>query len=131
MPSYRTRARKKGPKKLKKKKGNFTRDPRKLLRWAARGTNKDYEKLRAMAKKARAELPAYIDGVAFDKLAAANRTRMMSAMIEELQDAEEHNISGGFFTDALSWLLTRCPLGTGAAQGALKAHKGDNMNDGF
>ena len=136
MPSYRTRTarKKKGPKKRKKQKGHFTRDPRKLLRWAASGTNKDYEKLRDLAKKARADLPAYIDGVAFDKLASANRTRMMSAMIEELQNAEEHNISGGFLTDALSWLLDKVPFGNwlwpvGAAQGALKAHKGDNLND--
>ena len=124
MPSYRTRTarKKKGPKKRKKQKGHFTRDPRKLLRWAASGTNKDYEKLRDLAKKARADLPAYIDGVAFDKLASANRTRMMSAMIEELQNAEEHNISGGFLTDALSWLLDKVPFGNwlwpGRAQGA-------------
>ena len=136
MPKYKSRnrpAKKKTPK-LPKKKGKFTRDPRKLLRWAARGTHDDYERLRALAKKARHSVPAYIDGVAFDRLTSIDRTRMLSAMIEEIQAGEQHNISGGFFSDALSWILDKVPFGNwiwpvGAAQGALKAHKGDNINE--
>ena len=133
MPKYKSRSKKKAPK-LPKKKGKFTRDPRKLLRWAARGSHDDYERLRALAKKARAAVPAYIDSAAFDKLTTVNRTRMLSAMIAEIQEAEQHNISGGFFSDALSWVLDKVPFGNwlwpvAAAQGALKAHKGDNLNE--
>ena len=59
---------------------------------------------------------------------------MLSEMITETQQNEQHNISGGFFNDALSWLLDKVPLGNwlwpvGAAQGALKAHKGDSINE--
>ena len=137
MPRYKSRTRKPAKKKapkLPKKKGKFTRDPRKLLRWAARGSHDDYERLRALAKKARAAVPAYIDSAAYDKLTTVNRTRMLSAMIAEIQEAEQHNISGGFFSDALSWVLDKVPFGNwlwpvAAAQGALKAHKGDNLNE--
>ena len=87
MPRYKSRTRKPAKKKapkLPKKKGKFTRDPRKLLRWAARGSHDDYERLRALAKKARAAVPAYIDSAAYDKLTTVNRTRMLSAMIAEI-----------------------------------------------
>ena len=136
MPSYRTRTRraKKKTPVAPKKKGRFTRDPRKLLRWAAQGSHQDYEQLRALAKKARDSVPSYIEQAAYDKLQSVDRTRMLSEMITETQQNEQHNISGGFFNDALSWLLDKVPLGNwlwpvGAAQGALKAHKGDSINE--
>ena len=78
MPRYKSRTRKPAKKKapkLPKKKGKFTRDPRKLLRWAARGSHDDYERLRALAKKARAAVPAYIDSAAYDKLTTVNSRR--------------------------------------------------------
>ena len=136
MPSYRTRTKKAKKKKrvVPKKRGKFTRDPRKLLRWAAQGSHQDYEQLRALAKKARDSVPSYIEQAAYDKLQSVDRTRMLSEMITETQQNEQHNISGGFFNDALSWLLDKVPLGNwlwpvGAAQGALKAHKGDSINE--
>ena len=30
--------------------------------------------------------------------------------IEEIQENEQHNISGGFFNDALSWVLDKVPF---------------------
>ena len=135
MPKYKTRTRKTKKKaKVPKKAGRFTRDPRKLLRWAANGTNKDYEKLRGLAKKARESVPTYIDETAFERLARIDRKGMLTSMIQETQANEEHNISGGVFSDALGWLLDKVPLGNwmwpvAATQGALKAHKGDSENE--
>ena len=59
---------------------------------------------------------------------------MMSEMIQETQANEDHNVSGGIFSDALSWILDKVPLGNwlwpvAATQGALKAHKGDSENE--
>ena len=110
MPSYRTRTKKAKKKKrvVPKKRGKFTRDPRKLLRWAAQGSHQDYEQLRALAKKARDSVPSYIEQAAYDKLQSVDRTRMLSEMITETQQNEQHNISGGVFNDALSyWTRSR------------------------
>ena len=79
----------------------------KLLRWAARGTVQDYEKLRQLARKARDSLPGHIDRAAYDRLAHIDRL----TMIEQIQAAEEHNISAGFFLDAVNWLFDKIPFG--------------------
>ena len=106
------------------------RDPNKLMHWAGRGTVIDYDKLRKLAIKARHQLPAYIDGVAFEKLIHVDRL----TMIEEIQAAERHDISAGAFLDGLAWLLDKVPWGNwlwplSASQSAIKARKGDSLNE--
>ena len=107
MPSYRTREVKPKRKQTKQRgttKG-FPRDARTLLRWAGRGSVKDYSRLAEAAKRMRNSLPAYIDGVAFEKLTHVDRL----LMIEEIQASEQHDISAGGFIDGLSWLLDKVP----------------------
>jgi hypothetical protein len=133
MPTYRTRQGTAASKKRKKKRNypkRLPRDPKKLFRWAARGSGTDYEKLRNLAKKARAGLPVHIDSEAFDRITRVDR----SLMIEEIQAAEEHNVSAGFFLDAVNWLLDKVPWGNwnwvvSAAQGGINAQKGDGLNE--
>ena len=132
MPSYRTRQVKTKRKQTKARgtmKG-FPHDARKLLRWAGRGSVKDYSRLAEAAKRMRNSLPAYIDGVAFEKLTHIDRL----LMIEEIQANEQHDISAGGFIDGLAWLLDKVPWGNWlwpvqAAQSAIKAEKGDGLNE--
>ena len=132
MPNYRRRGKQANAAKRKKPKypKRLPRDPVKLLRWAARGTVKDYARLRDLAKKARASLPAHIDRAAFDRLLSVDRL----TMIEEIQAAEEHNISAGWFLDAVNWLFDKVPFGNwlwpvSAAQSSINALKGDGLNE--
>ena len=77
MPNYRTRTARthKKKKKLPRASRRLPQDPRKLFRWAARGSERDYEKLRQLAKKARKSLPSHIDEAAFEKLTHVDRLR--------------------------------------------------------
>ena len=132
MPTYKTRAKrpqKKKPVGRGTKKG-MPQDSRKLLRWAGRGSVKDYTRLAEAAKKLRHTLPAFIDGEAFEKLLRVDRL----LMIEEIQAAEQHDLSAGAFLDAVSWVLDKVPWGNwlwpvSAAQSAIKAQKGDALNE--
>jgi len=133
MPSYKTRGKPDNRKVAKRTRAypkRLPRDPAKLFRWAAKGSLVDYEKLRALAKKMVHQLPAYIDGVAFEKIMHVDRLRM----IEEIQANEEHNVSAGWFLDGVNWLLDKVPWGNwlwpvSAAQSTINAQKGDGLNE--
>ena len=129
MPSYRTRP-KKVLKKKKKAPKQLPRDPRKMLNWAGRGTNKDYEKLRSLAKKYLNKRPSYIDNAAAEKLTRIDKM----LMIEEIQANEQHDVSAGGFLDAINWLLGKVPYGSyvwplKAGQTSINAMKGDGLNE--
>ena len=132
MPSYKTRRRADKPAKKKARRypKRLPRDVTKRLSWAARGTVKDYARLRELAKKARDSLPAHIDRAAFDRLLSVDRL----TMIEEIQAAEEHNVSAGWFLDAVNWVLDKVPFGNwiwpvAASQSAINSLKGDGLNE--
>ena len=130
MPTYRTRQGDKRKKKSRKYPKRLPRDPRKLFRWAARGTDKDYERLRKVAKRARHSLPAHVDRGAYERLENVDRL----SMIEEIQAHEQHDVSAGFFLDAANWLLDKIPWGNwvwpvSAAQSVINAQKGDGLNE--
>ncbi len=131
MPTYRTRTAGGDAKKKKRKyPKRLPKEPKKMYRWAARGTVKDYEKLRSLAAKARHSLPTHIDGEAFERIIHVDRLRM----IEEIQAAEQHDISAGFFMDGLNWLLDKVPWGNwlwpvSAAQSSINSQKGDGLNE--
>jgi len=130
MPTYRSRTTKAPKRKTRKYPKRLPRDPRKLLRWAARGTEKDYEKLRQLARKARHSLPSHIDRDAFARLQNVDRLRF----IDEIQAHEQHDVSAGFFLDGINWLLDKVPWGNwlwpvSAAQSSINAHKGDSLNE--
>ena len=131
MPSYKTRpSNKPAKKKTRKYPKRLPRDPAKLFRWAARGTVQDYEKLRELARKARASLPSHIDRDAFERVVNVDRLRM----IEEIQAAEQHNVSAGWFLDAVNWLFDKVPFGNwlwpvSATQSSINSLKGDGLNE--
>ena len=131
MPTYRSRTAKATSKrKVRKYAKRLPRDPRKLFRWAARGSQADYEKLRKLARKARQSIPMHIDRDAFDRLEHVDRLRM----IEEIQAHEQHDVSAGAFLDAVNWLLDKVPWGNwlwpvSAAQSSINAQKGDSLNE--
>ena len=127
MPKYKTRERKVS-KRTKRKLPH--RLPRKLIRWAAVGTEKDYEKLRELARKARHSVPAYIDGKIVERIARIDRLQM----IEEIQAAEQHDVSAGAFLDGVNWVLDKVPWGNwawpvNASQSKINAMKGDGINE--
>ena len=132
MPSYKTRRSSEKP--AKKKTRRYAKrlplDPTKRLRWAASGTAKDYTRLRELAKRARQSVPAHIDPAAFERLLHVDRL----TMIEEIQAAEEHDVSAGWFLDAVNWVLDKVPFGNwlwpvSAAQSAINSLKGDGLNE--
>ena len=84
MPAYRTKKAASKPKPIKVVR-QLPKDTRKLLRWAGTGSEKDYERLRTLAAKARRTVPTHIDGVAIEKLMHTDRLQM----IEEIQAAEQ------------------------------------------
>ena len=131
MPKYRSRQAQQ-PKKRKTRKyaKRLPRDPRKLFRWAAQGTDADYKKLRELARKARHSLPSHIEPDAFKRLQNIDRLRM----IEEIQAHEQHDVSAGFFLDGLNWMMDKIPWGNWlwpvrAAQSSINAQKGDALNE--
>ena len=132
MPTYRTRTSNSTGRKRAKRKypKRLPRDPRKLFRWAASGSNKDYDKLRALARKARHSMPSHIDREAYGRLENVDRL----LMIEEIQAHEQHDVSAGLFLDAANWLLDKVPWGNwlwpvSAAQSTINAQKGDGLNE--
>lgn len=131
MPTYRTKPAASKPRRLKRKyPKRLPRDPRKLFRWAALGSVADYEKLRNLAKKARRSRPKHVDAAAFERITTVDRLRM----IEEIQAAEQHDVSAGFFLDAVNWLLDKVPFGNwswlvSGAQSSINAMKGDGLNE--
>jgi hypothetical protein len=130
MPSYRTRTNKPKKRAQRKYAKRLPRDPKKLFRWAARGSPKDYDRLRQMARKARNSLPAHIDKEAYRRLEHIDRLRL----IEEIQAHEQHDLSAGAFFDAVNWVLDKIPWGNwlwpvSAAQSAINSQKGDGLNE--
>ena len=131
MPTYRTKTHgKKKPKRIRKFPKRLPKDPKKLFRWAAKGNDDDYAKLRKLARKARNSVPNTIDRNAYEKLTNVDRLEM----IEEIQAAENHDVSAGFFLDAVNWLFDKIPLGNWAwpvvaAQTSINSLKGDGLNE--
>lgn len=130
MPAYATKKKKAAaPKRRRRLPKRLPRDPVKLFRWAAIGTDEDYERLRRLARKARNSLPAHISADAFERLQNIDRLRF----IEEIQASEQHDVSAGWFLDGLHWLLDSVPWGNWAwpvkaAKTAINAYKGDALN---
>ena len=135
MPRYSTATtlssgRKTGKKKRQKLPKRLPRDPRKLLSWAHRGTAVDYERLRTLARKLRDTAPPFIERDAYDRLLNIDKP----LLIEEIQAHEQHDVSAGYFLDAINWLLDKVPWGNwiwpvSAAQSVINAQKGDSLNE--
>ena len=125
MPKYATTRRRKAATARKKAVNRYTRDKRILKRWAAHGTKKDYAKMRRVTDSA--QPPEYILPTAVDELGTIDRRRMI-----ELLHQEPHG--GGWFMDALNWVLTLPPFKKGPwisklANLVTKPFRGDGMTE--
>ena len=119
MPSYTTKRRRSRARNAARIKKSVSRDARQMRHWAARGTHKDYEKLRAHAKKVVDRVPSYVDAAHVER---AGR-RMMA---EQVHDSS--------FLDSVAWVIDQIPGGgwnwiKQAAQGALKPFRGDAITE--
>ena len=128
MPSYRTRAPKKKKARAPPPRKGLPRDRRKLLRFVAAGSAKDYDRLAAAAKRLRDQRPPYVDPIALDQIARADKV----AAVENVAATRQGDSSP--FLDALSWVLEKVPLGNwswpvAAAQSAIKAQRGGALTE--
>ena len=118
MPRYSVRKNRTRKRKQKKITKGFTRDKRILKRWAANGTNKDYEKLRRYADTYSAEAPEYVLPTTMDELATIDRGRLISKIHDEPH-------GGSWFMDGLNWLIGFRAAGRGSrAWGAQQQNRG-------
>ena len=123
MPSYTTKRRRSRQRNVARIKKSVSRDRRQLLHWSARGTHKDYEKLRNHAKKVVHRTPSYVDQEVVTSIAENGSRRMLA-----------ENVHKSSFLDGLAWLIDQVPGGSWtwlkqAAQGAMKPFRGDSLNE--
>ena len=108
MPSYTTKRRRSRQRNVARIKKSVSRDRRQLLHWSARGTHKDYEKLRNHAKKVVHRTPSYVDQDVVTNIAENGSRRMLA-----------ENVHESSFLDGLAWLIDQVPGG----RGSNKRHK--------
>ena len=123
MPSYTTKRRKSLQRNAARIKKSVSRDRRQLLHWSARGNVKDYERLRAHAKKVQHRTPSYVDASVVEGIAEKGSRRHLAEHVHQSK-----------FLDGLAWLIDQVPGGSWtwikqAAQGALKPFRGDSINE--
>ena len=130
MPHYRSRSKSRERKEQKRVRKKIPRDKRKLIRWAAKGTKKDYEKLRKHANKILlgGKLPGYIHPLAMEDLGNATRATLIGA----LHHPDSH--LGGGLTDGLAHALDWVPghqwsWANHLMQAALRPFRGDGMTE--
>ena len=123
MPRYTTKRRRSVQRNVARIKKSVSRDRRRMLHWAARGTHADYDKLRKHAKKVVDRTPSYVDAAHVQDIADKGSRRHLA---ERVHDSS--------FLDSLAWLIDQVPGGSWnwikqAAQGALKPFRGDDINE--
>ena len=123
MPRYTSKRRRSVQRNVARIKKSVSRDRRRMLHWAARGTHADYDKLRKHAKKVVDRTPSYVDAAHVQDIADKGSRRHLA---ERVHDSS--------FLDSLAWLIDQVPGGSWnwikqAAQGALKPFRGDDINE--
>ena len=123
MPRYQTKRRKSRQRNVARIKKSVSRDRRQLLHWSAKGTHKDYEKLRGHAKRVENRVPSYVDQKVVTDIGNKASRRFLA-----------ENVHKSPFLDGLAWLIDQVPGGNWtwikqAAQGAMKPFRGDSINE--
>ena len=128
MPRYRSRSKSRDRKARIQARKRIPRDKRKLLHWAARGTKKDYEKLRKHAHKLLmgGSLPGYVEPLAMEDLSHATRVTLTQAL--------HRGPVGGGLSDALAHTLDKIPghewmWFNHLAQAALRPFRGSELTE--
>ena len=127
MPLYKSRKLKKKQETERRVRHRLTRDRRKLMLWAVQGSLTDYDRLRSGAVEFAPAKPEYIRNDEVNKLEHIDRNKMLGAIQKDRK-------RGGFFVDALSWLLDKIPFrkwswSINLAQALLKPFKGSNLTE--
>ena len=145
MPKYKTRKIRAAIKRRNAAVKAVPRDKRMLMRWARKGTAKDYEKLRAFADKHISDAPRWVDPDTLEKLSKTGH-RGLQELIKnqkpERPSDEQPSYVGGKIvhkvTDALSWLISAIVPGgkknpmswmTTLPQMALKPFRGEQQTE--
>ena len=145
MPKYKTRKIRAAIKRRNAAVKAVPRDKRMLMRWARKGTAKDYEKLRAFADKHISDAPRWVDPDTLEKLSKTGH-RGLQELIKnqkpERPSDEQPSYVGGKIvhkvTDALSWLISAIVPGgkknpmswmTALPQMALKPFRGEQQTE--
>ena len=130
MPRYKSRRKSTKERERKRVRAGMTRDKRRLMHWAVRGTHTDYAKFRKHVASISDRAPSYIQPGVMDQLAQTTRPRLLEALQKEPW-------GGGWVADGLAWAIDKVPdFGIapvkwvkGLGQSQLKGFRGDALNE--
>ena len=145
MPKYKTRKIRAAMKRRNAAVKTVPRDKRMLMRWARKGTAKDYEKLRELAGSKIQEAPRWVDPTTLEKLSKTDHRGLQELIKnqkpERPSDEQPSYVGGGVVhkvTDALSWMISHITPGgkknpmswmTALPQMALKPFRGEHQTE--
>ena len=145
MPKYKTRKIRAAMKRRNAAVKTVPRDKRMLMRWARKGTAKDYEKLRELAGSKIQEAPRWVDPTTLEKLSKTDHRGLQELIKnqkpERPSDEQPSYVGGGVVhkvTDALSWIISHITPGgkknpmswmTALPQMALKPFRGEHQTE--
>ena len=143
MPKYKTRKIRAAIKRRNAAVKVVPRDKRMLMRWARKGTAKDYDKLRELAGSKVQDAPNWVDAPTLEKLSKTGHRglqELIKNQTPERPSDEQPQYFGGKIvhkvTDALSWLISTLGGGkrgpawlTGLPQYALKPFRGEQQTE--
>ena len=113
MPKYKTRKIRAAMKRRNAAVKTVPRDKRMLMRWARKGTAKDYDKLRKLAGSKLLDAPRWVDPDTLEKLSKTDHRGLIELIKNQKPERpsdEQPSYVGGKIvhkvTDALSWLIS-------------------------
>ena len=130
MPKYTTKKAAAAKRRQKTVTKSISRDKRVLKHWAASGTERDFQRLRAAATKFKDKAPDYVLPGVMEQLETINRRRLVEAIHADGNTSNDNN----FFTNALAWLSHIMPTkgwswATDLTKNSMMGHKGDAMTE--
>ena len=144
MPKYKTKKTRTAQRRRKNAVRAVPRDKRVLMRWARRGSEKDYERLNALANRHLLDAPSWVDVDTLKdigKVGQVGMSQMLHKQEPQRPADDQPDYWGGKYvhkvTDALSWLFSQMQGGKDSPlpwfgaleQYALKVFKGENMSE--
>ena len=144
MPKYKTKKSRTAQRNRKAAVRTVPRDKRVLMRWARRGTEKDYQRLNSLANRHLLDAPSWVDVNTLKDIGKVGQMGFSELIHkqEPVRPADDQpDYWGGKYvhrlTDALSWLFSQLQGGKDAPlpwfgalpQYALKVFKGENLTE--
>lgn len=114
MPKYKTKKTRTAQRRRKNAVRAVPRDKRVLMRWARRGSEKDYERLNALANRHLLDAPSWVDVDTLKdigKVGQVGMSKMLHKQEPQRPADDQPDYWGGKYvhkvTDALSWLFSQ------------------------